>query len=180
MHKCTWTHGPQCMFVNSLKYNVNHTWNYPTKVCSKVYLNLLNDSYWFCMLWLRSNRDDYGCFFAEGRLSTSIWTGEIFSWQNSQWLYWDQDIPCVHFDNQLYVLFNDQEAMLINLEIPLWIIYHQLHKVSQTVHFSDILTCYWDILGNVHSFFIQTSILFSVPAGVHRPTPALPSHMQAS
>ena len=27
--------------------------------------------------------------------------------------------PVYIFDNQLYVLFNDQEAMLINLEIPL-------------------------------------------------------------
>lgn len=90
------------------------------------------------------------------------------------------DIPDVHLDNQLYILFNDQEAMLINLEIPLWIIYHQLNKVSQTVHFSDILTCYWDILGNVHSFFIQTSVLSSVPAGVHRPTLPLSFHMQAN
>lgn len=170
------------MFVNSHEYNVNHTWNYPTKIYSKVYLNLQNDSYWFCVLWLRSKRVDYGCFFAKGRLSASIRTGEILSWQNSHWLYWDpwSHVPYVHLDNWPYMLFNDQEVMLINLEIPLWIIYHQLHKVSQTVHFSDVLTCYWDILGNVHSFLIQTSILSSVPAVVLRPTPPLPFHMQAN
>lgn len=168
------------MFVSSHEYNVNHTWNYPTKVCSKVYLNLQNNSYWFCMLWLRSKRDDYGHSFAEGRISTSRRTREILSWQNSHWLYWDHDISYVHVDNQLYMLFHDQEAMLINLEIPFWIIYHQLHKVCQIMHFSDILTCYWDILGNVHSYFIQTSVLSSVPAGVHRPAPPLPFHMQAN
>lgn len=69
-------------------------------------------------------------------LSTSLGTGDKLSWWSFHWLYWNQDFPYACLDNQLYVLFNDQEAIMINLEIPSWIIDLQPHKIALPMHYN--------------------------------------------
>lgn len=89
---------------------------------------------------------------------------EIPSWKNFHWLHWDQDFTYICLDNQLFVPFNDQEVMLINLEIPSCINDLQLHKISLPVHYNWYSYTILRFLGHVpHSSFRRLFYPHSLP-----------------